>query len=276
MSRSSSKAGSGKLVSPLNQAPTPDLSRKVDDCGHGKDDTTPKATSRARDGTTADTPTRTAGFYLKEDVRKLSRDIADIRNVLGKEAGNPSVHQIVISLEQRAQDDKKDLRAIKGTLKVLGERVAEVVEMTKVKTMADTPSSASAPTEPIPSKNEDDKFVQALNEVKERLYTELPVLASKLQDIKDAQEKDKNRVITCKASTSTSSQAAVSPEDISKIMDPKILLDKLDEIRKSCQPPEQGSKDETIRDEVAGLQEVRLLCIILSYVLALLIFLFRI
>ncbi|KAH9485558.1 hypothetical protein JR316_0002468 [Psilocybe cubensis] len=252
MSRSSSKAGSSKVVSPLNQVSTPDFSRKTEDSGQGKDDVTPKAKSQHKSKTATDsTPTWTMDLCSKDDMRKLSREVTSIRNVLGRETGNRSVQEIVIGLEQRAQGDKKDLRAIKDTLKVLGDQVAEVVETTKTRTMADAPPPSTIPLEREKSEKEDRKIVQALNEVKERLYTDLPVLVSKLQDIQNAQEKVASSAIV----NATSQPAAVPPEDLSKSMDPKLLLDKLEEVKKLCQSPERGNTDDTIKNEVTGLQE---------------------
>ncbi|PPQ68030.1 hypothetical protein CVT25_014491 [Psilocybe cyanescens] len=254
ISRSSSRTGYSRLAHSSRQAPPPGPSNVFDDSGHDKEDGTPKAKCKARQDATADIPTKTVGCSSQDDILKISRDVADIRNVLGKETGNRNVHQIVIGLEQRAQGNKKDLRAIKDTLKVLGDRVAEVAETTKIKAMADT--SSPAPTESKSTKKDDEAIVQALDEVRNRLRTELPALASKIQDIKDAQEREKERVITCaNVGASSSSQVSIPPDDPSKVVDPKLLLDKLEEIRKLCQPPEQGSKDEKGKKADASFHE---------------------
>ena len=60
---------------------------------------------------------------LRLDLTKISKDISEVKGVLGGANGYPTVHQMVVGLERRVQGDEQTLRAIQDSLNSLGERV---------------------------------------------------------------------------------------------------------------------------------------------------------
>ena len=60
---------------------------------------------------------------LRLDLTKISKDINEVKGVLGGANGYPTVHQMVVGLERRVQGDEQTLRAIQDSLNSLGERV---------------------------------------------------------------------------------------------------------------------------------------------------------
>ena len=63
---------------------------------------------------------------LHEDLMKVSKDLSDVKGVLGGASGYPTVHQMVLGLEHHVQGDGQTLRAIQDSLSSLRERVASV------------------------------------------------------------------------------------------------------------------------------------------------------
>ena len=60
---------------------------------------------------------------LRLDLTKISKEISEVKGVLGGANGYPTVHQMVVGLERRVQGDEQTLRAIQDSLNSLGERV---------------------------------------------------------------------------------------------------------------------------------------------------------
>ena len=60
---------------------------------------------------------------LRLDLTKISKDISEVKGVLGGANGYPTVHQMVVGLERRVQGDEHRLHAIQDSLNSLGERV---------------------------------------------------------------------------------------------------------------------------------------------------------
>jgi hypothetical protein len=60
---------------------------------------------------------------LRLDLTKISKDINEVKGVLGGSNGYPTVHQMVVGLERRVQGDEQTLRAIQDSLNSLGDRV---------------------------------------------------------------------------------------------------------------------------------------------------------
>ena len=60
---------------------------------------------------------------LRLDLTKISKDINEVKGVLGGSNGYPTVHQMVVGLERRVQGDEQTLRAIQDSLNSLEDRV---------------------------------------------------------------------------------------------------------------------------------------------------------
>ena len=63
---------------------------------------------------------------LRLDLTKISKDLNEVKGVLGGANGYPTVHQMVVGLERRVQGDGQTLRAIQDSLNSLGELVVGV------------------------------------------------------------------------------------------------------------------------------------------------------
>ncbi|KDR75144.1 hypothetical protein GALMADRAFT_249068 [Galerina marginata CBS 339.88] len=173
----------------------------------------------------------------KDDVKKVSKELANIKSVLGGESGYPTIHQMVLSLEHRTQGEKKSLRTIQDTLSVLGERVTEAIAAAHASTEAVSNANLSKP-DPPPPKNDDNSVIEGLKELKDLLMAELPALAINLQSIKEAQQKDA-------PVTYNNIGRSLSPRSgDSKSVDLQPVLARLEEIRVLCQTPSTNSDDE--------------------------------
>ncbi|KAF8973054.1 hypothetical protein BDZ97DRAFT_648730 [Flammula alnicola] len=177
----------------------------------------------------------------KDDVRKISRAIADIQGVLGGESGYPTVHQMVVSLEHRAKGDKKALRDIQGTLTALGERVTDAVAAAARN--AHSNSELLTKTEAGPSESQEG-VMRVLEEIKERLAKDFPALANKLQEMKEAQDK----MSTMDNIARTSSSPGYNSND-QAVADLQPVLDKLEEIRTLCNTPPKKEEKVEIKAE---------------------------
>lgn len=170
----------------------------------------------------------------KEEFRKLSRDVVDIKGTLGGASGQPTVHDMVLALEHHARGEKKALRNIQDTLSTLGDRVATV---------------GAKSTEQISSaalSENNEKVMELLKEVKDRLASDFPALANKLEDLKAVQKKDGalGRSDLKDAPPSSNRQSSVSTADL------KPVLDKLEEMRILLDAKQSKNKED-------GQSEVR-------------------
>ena len=205
-------------------------------------------------------PKAQIGSSNEADIWKpLSRELVDIKAVLGGESGGATIHQMVSGLEHRMRGEHKTLRSIQGELNELGERVVEAVASASasasatVAAMINTHGGAKTEVLVLESNKQ---MMQVLEEVKARLSIELPSLVTKLEEIKNVQEKagEKEKetgkpIVTLHNITKSSSS---SGGDESKAVDLKPILDKLEEIRILCNVP---PKQEVTSKEADGSKE---------------------
>jgi len=196
------------------------------------------------------------GSSKEADIWKpLSRELVDIKAVLGGESGDATIHQMVSGLEHRMRGEHKVLKSIQGELNELGERVAEVASASAsasatVAAMINTHGGAKTEVLVLESNKE---MMQVLEEVKARLSTELPLLVTKLEEIKNVQEKEeKETELPIVALHNITKSLSPSGGDESKAIDLKPILDKLEEIRILCNVP---PKQEVTSKEVDGSKE---------------------
>ncbi|KAF4620742.1 hypothetical protein D9613_000491 [Agrocybe pediades] len=200
-------------------------------------DSEPASISVSGNNPTASTSSNST--FPREEMHQLSKGLSNIKDVLGGESGYPTIHQMIVGLEQRVSGDEKHFLRIQETLKVLQKQITDamvVAEDVKSKS-ADVPTSSSPDESPTsPTKGLDNDLVlQALKDVQERLSQELPVMTSKLQEIKDAQEKNRQAAGSSKEGTSNAeSVPPVNGENGVKEMDLDLLLMKLEEIKALC------------------------------------------
>lgn len=211
------------------------------------------------------TPKIQAGPSKEADIwQPLSRELVDIKAVLGGESGDATIHQMVSGLEHRMRGEHKALRSIQGGLNELEERVVEAVASASASASAKAAAMINArggtKTEVLVLESRKE-VMQVLEEVKIRLSTELPVLVTKLEEIRKVQERAKEKeilqkekemeepIVTLHNLTKSSSSGG---GDESKAVDLKPVLDKLEEIRILCSVP---PKQEIALKEVDGAKE---------------------
>jgi hypothetical protein len=229
--------------------------RRIDDVDrHVPAPPSPNATPKAQTG-----PSKEVDIW-----KPLSRELVDIKAVLGGESGDATIHQMVSGLEHRVRSEHKALRSIQGGLNELGERVVEAIASASASASAAAAAMIDAHDGPKTEGRvlESNKEVmQVLEEVKARLSTELPVLVTKLEEIRMVQEKAKeNEILEKKKETeqpivtlhNITKSSSSGGGDESKEVDLKPILDKLEEIRILCNVP---TKQELVSKEVDGAKE---------------------
>lgn len=162
----------------------------------------------------------------KEDLRKLSRDVVDIKGTLGGASGQPTVHQMVLVLESHARGEKKALRGIQDSLSKLGASVASAESRT-----AEQVSAA------VFAEN-NEKVMGLLREVKERLASELPALAGRLDGLKQAGRSPTSTDADAQDVPSASNGSSTVAADLQPV------LDKLEEMHSHFRARQPGSKEE--------------------------------
>ena len=229
--------------------------RRIDDVDrHVPAPPSPDATPKVQTG-----PSKEADIW-----KPFSKELVDIKAVLGGESGDATIHQMVSGLEHRMRGEHKALRSIQGGLNELGERVVEAIASASASASATAAAMIDAhdgsKTEGLVLES-NKEVMQVLEEVKARLSTELPVLVTKLEEIRIVQEKAKeNEIFEKKKETEqpivtlhniTKSSSSGDGHE-SKAVDLKPILDKLEEIRILCNVP---TKQELASKEADGAKE---------------------
>ncbi|KAF5321418.1 hypothetical protein D9619_001447 [Psilocybe cf. subviscida] len=188
----------------------------------------------------------------EDDVAQLSKEVAGIKNVLGGESGRPTIHQMVLGIEQRANSEKKSLRGIQDTLAAIEKRVNEVAVAVTANSSSTSDASGTrggAGSSSTQTQDQQENIIRALKEVRDQLSTEFPALATKLKGMQDAQEKGLS-IERNMGSASNNAEAVTAP-------DLQAILNKLDEI-KSLFSSQQGRGDEptTLQDSEMAQKRV--------------------
>lgn len=160
---------------------------------------------------------------LHEDLMKVSKDLSDVKGVLGGASGYPTVHQMVLGLEHHVQGDGQTLRAIQDSLSSLRERVASVsaVQEQQTRKQDQKQQSAQGGTENV---------LRLLENIQSQLSSVFPSVVGKLTQIADTQERENKK---------QQEQAAYhniggTPSNTEKTAEMETVLAKLEEIRKLC------------------------------------------
>ena len=230
--------------------------RRIDDVDrHVPVPPSPNATPKAQTA-----PSKEADIW-----KPLSRELVDIKAVLGGESGDATIHRMVSGLEHRMRGEHKALRSIQSGLNELGERVVEAIASASASASATAAAMIDAHDGPkteglVLESNKE--VMQVLEEVKARLSTELPVLVTKLEEIRMVQEKAKeNEILEKKKETeqpivtlhNVTKSSSSDGGDESKEVDLKPILDKLEEIRILCNV--QPTTQELASKQVDGAKE---------------------
>ena len=168
----------------------------------------------------------------KEEFRKLSKDVIDIRGTLGGASGQPTVHDMVLALEHLARGEKKALRNIQDTLSTLGDRVATV----GAKNMEQSSSVALS--------DSSGKVMKLLKEVNDRLASDFPAIANKLEDLKAAQKQKQNKDLSPGLSDLKDAPASSNTQGSPTAADLQPVLDKLEEMRILLDAKKSESKED--------------------------------
>ena len=182
---------------------------------------------------------------LRQDLTKISKDLSEVKGVLGGTNGYPTVHQMVVGLERRVQGDGQTLRAIQDSLSSLGERVAGVsaVQEQQVRKQ-DRKDKQDLKQQPVQGGG-NENVLRLLENIQSQLSV-FPSVVGKLSQIADTQEQEKEN-------QKQEEQLAYRnigqiPSDSEKPAEMETMLAKLEEIRNLCSIQAQGDGPESSRE----------------------------
>jgi hypothetical protein len=170
---------------------------------------------------------------LRLDLTKISKDISEVKGVLGGANGYPTVHQMVVGLECCVQEDGQTLRAIRDSLNSLGELVAGVSAVQEKQTRKqDRKEKQDLKQQQIQGGGTED-VLRLLENIQSQFSSVFPSVVEKLTQIVDTQEKEKEN------QKREQEQAAYrnigrTPSNSEKTAEMETVLAKLEEIRNVC------------------------------------------
>ena len=178
----------------------------------------------------------------KEDIEDLSKRIAEVKGALGGESGCPTIHQVVLGLEDQAQDNKRMLKTMQERIEELGGCLKDVQSSTGLASTGNDISLKKG------TKDDDtgESVLRAIEDVKEKLLSEFPSLHDEVQGLQSAQAGLLEKI-------QDKEQSNVSPTTAQDLLDLKSVLNKLDELlllqleasqktAKELEAPEEGSQ----------------------------------
>jgi len=174
---------------------------------------------------------------LTKDVEDLSKRIAEVKGALGGESGYPTIHQIVLGLEDRTEDNKKLLKTIQERIDEIGSCLKDVQSST-----AALSSTGNETTEGIKNDETQESVLRAIGDLEAKLIAEFPSLRDKVQELQSAQAILSEKLLENEKSN-------IPPTTAENVVDLKPVLDKLDELslllqssQKTPEGPEEGSQ----------------------------------
>ena len=172
---------------------------------------------------------------LRLDLTKISKDISEVKGVLGGGNGYPTVHQMVVGLERCVQGDGQTLRAIQDSLNSLGERVAGVSAVQEQQTRKqDRKEKQDLRQQQVQGGGTED-ILRLLENIQSQFSSVFPSVVGKLDQIANTQEKEKEK----KNQKQEQEQATYrnigrTPSNSEKTAEMETVLAKLEEIRNLC------------------------------------------
>jgi hypothetical protein len=156
----------------------------------------------------------------KRDVEDLSMQVMDVKGVLGGESGYPTIHQVVLGLDDKAQASGRALKTIQERINQLEGRLANA-------TVASVALDGGA--------KEYDSVLHAIEDVKARLATEFPLVVSTVQDLQSKQDRllelSSERESERKVRYGDVGSAEGAQKSADSVVDLNSVLNKLDELR---------------------------------------------
>ncbi|KAF8813861.1 hypothetical protein BYT27DRAFT_7180635 [Phlegmacium glaucopus] len=178
---------------------------------------------------------------LRQDLTKISKDLSEVKGVLGGASGYPTVHEMVVGLDRRVQGDEQTLRAIQNSLSSLGERVAGVSAVQEQQIRKQDQKQ-----QPVKGGGTED-VQRLLENIQSQLSSVFPSIFGKLTQIADSQEREKEKQQQEQEQVAYRNIGG-TPLNTEKTTEMEIVLAKLDEIRMLCPIQVQADSPESTRE----------------------------
>ena len=178
----------------------------------------------------------------KRDVEDLSMQVMEVKGVLGGESGYPTIHQVVLGLDDKAQANGRALKTVQ-------ERISQLLEGRLV--------DASVVLEKGAEEDEHESVLHAIEDVKARLATEFPLVMSTVRDLHLKQDrllelsKDEREREVHYGDVATSCEGAQR-----NVVDLSPVLNKLEELRVSFGVSRDAMEEEGTEQPTTKLVEV--------------------
>lgn len=186
----------------------------------------------------------------KKGIEKLSMQVMDVKGVLGGESGYPTIHRIVLGLDDKARDNGKALKTIQEHIDKLEDR------------WATTTAAAVALDKGVAELNNfkgQDSVLHAIEDVKSRLATELPLVIATMQSLQSKQDR-LLELSTSREKEGHHSDVATSEgahKSTDSLSDFKPVLNKLDELRVLFEASSKAIEKNEVKEQPTELTEVR-------------------
>ena len=173
----------------------------------------------------------------KEDVELLLKRIAEVKGVLGGDSGYPTIHQVVLGLEDRTQDGKRMLKTIQERIDELRSGLRDLQSST------DVLSSTLRQTTPNNETKRDgtqEPVLRAIEDVRAKLIADIPSLADRVQALQSGQARLMEKMQEKEKAIETNDV----PLPISRTEnDLKPVLEKLDQLRVQFQACKKAGEE---------------------------------
>ena len=187
---------------------------------------------------------------LRQDLKKVSKDLSEVKGILGGASGYPTVHQMVVGLDHRVQGDGERLRAIQDSLNSLGERIAGVSavqeQQTRIQGWRENQDLQD-------HRGGTEDVLRLLENIQSQLSSVFPSVVGKLTQIADTQEKEKEKQQQQEKEQVAYRNIDRTRSDTEKPVEMETVLAKLEEILKLCHiqvqlPDSPGDKKDVITE----------------------------
>ena len=168
---------------------------------------------------------------LRLDLTNISKDIIDVKGVLGGSNGYPTVHQMVVGLEHRVQGDGQTLRAIQDSLNSLGKLVAGVSAVQEQQTRKQNRKEKQDLKQQQVQGGGTEDVLRLLENIQSQFSSVFPSVVEKLTQIADTQEKAKEKQEQEQAACRNIGR---TPSNSEKTAEMETVLATLEEIRNLC------------------------------------------
>ena len=172
---------------------------------------------------------------LRLDLTKISKNVNEVKGVLGGSNGYPTVHQMVVGLERRVQGDGQTLRAIQDSLNSLGELVAGVSAVQEQQTRKQDRKEKQDLKQQQAQGGGTEDVLRLVENIHSQFSSVFPSVVGKLTQIADTQEKEKeNQKQEQEQAAYRNIGRTPSNSEFSKTVEMEAVLAKLEEIRNLC------------------------------------------